>query len=150
MKTLVIITGLGIWAACAAFAQTNAKPQETGQPAAPATAPAAVNASGSIVFVDPVTRKVRKPSASEIGAQRSQSQAARAARPATAPVLIHGPGAAVGILLDDSDMSFTVATRKADGKIAFDCVTGKAARDNPAADHAAQSPQPGKAAAETK
>jgi hypothetical protein len=145
MKTLVIITGLGIWAACAAFAQTNTKPEGTGPPAAPATAPAAVNASGSIVFVDPVTRKVRKPSASEIGAQRSQSQAARAARPATAPVLIHGPGAAVGILLDDSDMSFTVATRKADGKIAVDCVTGP-----DAADRAAKSPQPAKAAAETK
>jgi hypothetical protein len=149
MKTLVIITGLGVLAACCAFAQSYAKPQETGPPAAPATAPAAVNASGSIVFVDPVTRKVRKPSASEIGAQRSQSQAARAARPATPPVLIHGPGAAVGILLDDSDMSFTVATRKADGKIAVDCVTGDAA-DHAAADHAAQSPQPGKAAAETK
>ena len=149
MKTLVIITGLGVWATCAAFAQTNTKPEETGPPAAPATAPAAVNASGSIVFVDPVTRKVRKPSASEIGAQRSQSQAARAARPATAPVLIHGPGGAVGILLDDSDMSFTVATRKADGKIAVDCVTGDAA-DHAAADHAAKSPQPANAAAETK
>jgi hypothetical protein len=149
MKTLVIITGLGAWAACAAFAQTNTKPQETGPPAAPATAPAAVNASGSIVFVDPVTRKIRKPSASEIGALRSQSQAAVAKRPATAPVLLHGPGAAVGILLDDSDMSFMVATRKADGKIAVDCATGDAA-DHAAADHAAQSPQPAKAAAETK
>lgn len=145
MKTLVIITAFGVLAACAALAQTEAKPQEAGSPAAPATAPAPVKASGSVVFVDPVTRKIRKPSASEIGAQRSQSQAAVATRPATPPVVIHGPGAAVGILLDDSDMSFMVATRKADGKIALECVT-----DHAAAGHAAQSPQPAKAAAETK
>jgi hypothetical protein len=145
MKTLVIITALGVLAACAAFAQTEAKPQEASSPAAPATAPAPVKASGSLVFVDPVTRKIRKPSASEIGAQRSQSQAAVATRPATPPVVIHGPGAAVGILLDDSDMSFMVATRKADGKIALDCVTGDAA-----ANAAAQSQQPKRVAAETK
>ena len=148
MKTLVIIMGLGVSAACGAFAQTAVNAQETGRPAAPASAAAPVKASGSVVFVDPVTRKVRKPGASEIGARRSQAQAAQAAlaaRPATAPVLIQGPGGAVGILLDDSDMSFMVATRKADGKIALDCVTGK-----DAADHAAQEPQPLKAAAETK
>jgi hypothetical protein len=60
--------------------------------------------------------------------------------------VIHGPGAAVGILLDDSDMSFMVATRKADGKIAIECVTGPEA----AANSTAQSPQPAKNAAETK
>jgi hypothetical protein len=139
MKTLVIITGLGVWTACSAFAQTEAKP--------PATAPAPVKASGSVVFVDPVTRKIRKPGPSEIGAQRSQSQsqAAVVARPATPPVLIHGPGGAEGVLLDDSHLSYMVATRKADGKIALECVTGPAA-----AERAAQSSQPAKAAAETK
>ena len=153
MKTLVIITGLGVWAACVAFAQTEVKPQETSRPAAPSSAAAPVKAGASVVFVDPTTRKVRKPGASEIGAQRSQSQAAQAAiaaRPATPPVLIHGPGGAVGILLDDSDMSFMVATRKADGKIALDCVTGRDAADHVTANRAAQSPQPAKAAAETK
>ena len=149
MKTLVIITGLGVLAACCAFAQSDAKPQGGSPAAAPASAGAPVSASGSVVFVDPVTRKIRKPSASEIGALRSQSQAAVAKRPATAPVLLHGPGAAVGILLDESDMSFTVATRKADGTIAIDCVTGDAA-DHAAAGHAAHSPQPAKAAAEIK
>lgn len=148
MKTLVIITASGVLAACAAFAQTEAKPQEAGSPAAPATTPAPVKASGSVVFVDPVTRKIRKPNASEIGAQRSQSQTAVAKRPATPPVVIHGPGAAVGILLDDSDMSFMVATRKADGKIALDCVTGEAAER--AVANAAQSQHPARNAAETK
>jgi hypothetical protein len=137
MNKLVIIMGLGIWAACSAFAQTEAKP--------PATARAPVNASGSLVFVDPATGKIRKPGPSEIGAQRSQSRAAVASRPATAPVEIHGPGGAEGVLLDDSHMSFMVATRKADGTIALECVTGRAT-----ADHAAQSAQPAKAAAETK
>ena len=145
MKTFVIITGLGVWAACCAFAQTDVKPEETRPAAAPATAPGPVNAGGSVVFVDRATRKVRKPTASEIGVQRSQSQAEVAKRPATAPVLLQGPGGAAGILLDDSDMSFMVATRKADGKIDVDCVSG-----SDAAHHAAQAPQPAKNAAETK
>jgi hypothetical protein len=63
-------------------------------------------------------------------------------------VVIHGPGAAVGILLDDSDMSFMVATRKADGKIALDCMTADAAEH--AVANAARSPQPAKNAAGTK
>jgi hypothetical protein len=144
MKTLVIITGVWVGAACAAFAQTQATPQETTRPAAPTTAPAPEKASGSLVFVDPTTRKIRKPAPSEIGAQRSQSRAAAAAaaRPAPAPVLIHGPGGATGILLDDNDMSYMVATRKADGKIAVECVTGHTAAD--------RETQPARAAAETK
>ena len=136
MKAFIVVTGLGVWTACSVSAQTQAKPQETTQPSPPATAPAPVNAGGSVVFVDPVTRKIRRPGPSEIGAQTSQSRAAVVARPATPPVLIHGPGGAVGIQLDDSDMSYMVATRKADGKIALECVTG------PAADPAAPSPQP--------
>jgi len=142
MKTLVIVTGLGLWAGCGAFAQDGAKPGETSRPAAPASSPAPAKAGGSMVFVDPTTRQVRKPGASEIGARRAQSQAAVAARPTTAPVVIHGPGGAVGVLLDDRHASFMVATRKADGKIALECVTGQ-----DAADHAVKSPQ---AAAEIK
>ena len=127
MKTVVMAIGLGAWAGCGAFAQDQAKPQGT---------------SGSMVFVDPATRQIRKPGASEIGARRAQSQAAVAARPTTAPVVIHGPGGAIGVLLDDRHGSFMVATRKADGKIALECVTGKEA-----ADHAVKSPE---AAPETK
>jgi len=143
MNTLVIIAGLGVWAASGAFAQTEARP--------PAPAPVPVKASGSVVFVDPTTRKIRKPGPSEIGAQRSQSQsqAAVVARPTTPPVLIHGASGAEGILLDDSHMNFMVATRKADGKIALECVTGRDAADRAVTDHAAQSSQPAKAA-ETK
>lgn len=144
MNTVVIIAGLGVWAA-SALAQEETKPQGTNQPAGPASAPAPVKAGGSIGFVDPTTRKIRKPGPSEIGAQASQSQAVRAARPRTAPVVIHGPGGAVGVLLDDSHRSFLVATKKPDGKIAFECVTGP-----DAADRAAKSPQPAQAAPETK
>jgi len=145
MKTLVIITGLGV-GACVTLAQTEATPQETARPAAAATAPAPGRGSGSLVFVDPATRKIRKPAPSEIGAQRSQSRAPVVARPAAAPVLIHGPGVATGILLDESDMSYMIATRKADGKVAVECVTGR----DTAANGAALSPQPAKPAAETK
>lgn len=144
MKTVAIVAGLGVWAA-SALAQDEAKPQGTSQPAGPASAPAPVKAGGSMVFVDPITRKIRKPGASEIGAERSRSQAAVAARATTAPVVIHGPGGAVGVLVDDSHRSFLVATRKADGKIALECVTGPGA-----ADRAAKPPQPAQAAPETK
>jgi hypothetical protein len=51
-------------------------------------------------------------------------------------------------------MSFMVATRKADGKLPVECVTGDvtdhAAADRAVADHANQSPQPAQAARETK
>jgi hypothetical protein len=144
MKVVVIITGLSMGAACA-FAQNEAKPGGTSRPAAPASAPAPVKAGGSMVFVDPTTRQVRKPGASEIGAQRSRSSAAVTARPGTAPIVIHGPGGAEGILLDDSHRTFLVATRKADGKIALECVSG---RD--AAERVTQSPERAQAAPETK
>jgi len=144
MKAFIVIAGLGVGAACTALAQTEATPQQTTPPAASTLAPGPVKASGSLVFVDPATRKIRRPATSEIGAQASQSRAAVMARPAAPPVLIKGPGGAVGILLDESDMSFMVATRKPDGKIALECVTGAAK------DPAAQSPQPAKAAAEIK
>jgi hypothetical protein len=140
---------LGVWAACA-FAQDEAKPQEISGPAGQASGPATVKAGGSIGFLDPTTRKIRKPGPSEIGARGSQSQAARAARPRTAPVVIHSPGGAVGILRDDSQKSFVVATRKADGKIVLECVTGPDAADRAVADHANQSPEPAQAVPETK
>ena len=110
-----------LWGATGALAQTAAKPAD-----APPPAPA--KTSGLTVFVDPVTRQIRQPTASEIGAlvspAASSVKAAAPSAPSTAPRIIRGPGGAVGIQLDDSAMSFMVATRKADGKLAVECVTG--------------------------
>ncbi len=117
---------LTLWGAAGALAQTATQPPDKGAGKTQQPAPPAPN--GVTVFVDPVTRQIRQPSASEIGELSSASQAARAATaPAAQPQIIQGPGGAVGILLDDSAMSFMVATKKPDGKLAMECVTGNAA-----------------------
>ncbi len=110
------------WGAVA-LGQTPAKPVDKPHPAAPELAPAA--GSGLTVFVDPVTRQIRQPTASEIGAVGAASQAAaRVGATPASPQIIQGPGAAIGLLLDDSAMSFMVATKKPDGKLAVECVVG--------------------------
>lgn len=94
-----------------------------------------------MVFIDPATRKIRKPSPSEVGSHAAREKAAAAARPPTGRRVIQGPGGAVGMLMDDSDMTFMVATRRADGKIAVDCVTGRDAASRAAKPRAAKSPE---------
>ena len=39
---------------------------------------------------------------------------------------LEGPGGAIGMKLDDSQMVYSVATKNADGTISFECVTGAA------------------------
>jgi len=118
------LSAVALLGACGALAQTAAKPADAKRQGAPATAPAPAKASGIMVFVDPTTRQIRQPDASEIGTLGSASQSSTAAVPPTAPRTIQGTGGAVGLLLDDSAMSFMVATRKSDGKLDVECVTG--------------------------
>jgi hypothetical protein len=79
---------------------------------------------GLVVFVDPVTGKIRQPEPSEIGALTAPSAAAAA--PAVEPPLLmkNGPGGAVGVVLDSRYESFMVVTKTPDGKLAMECVTG--------------------------
>ncbi len=90
-------------------------------PAAPA-----VPQKGLVVFVDPVTGKIRQPDAAEIGALTAPPRGTETARPAPEPPLEmkYGPGGAVGVVLDSRYESFMVVTKAPDGKLAMDCVTG--------------------------
>jgi hypothetical protein len=89
----------------------------------PPGARSAPAAGGLVVFIDPVTGKIRQPSAAEIGSLVSPPAAVTplAVKPL---VTITGPGGAVGVVLDSSFDSYMVVTKKPDGKLAMDCVVG--------------------------
>jgi hypothetical protein len=99
--------------------------QEPPLPAAKTAAPpgaAAAPAKGLVVFVDPVTGKIRPPEPGEVGALTAPPpQAAPALEP---PLEMRfGPGGAVGLVLDSRYESFMVVTKKPDGSLAMSCVT---------------------------
>lgn len=91
----------------------------------------AAPAKGLVVFIDPVTGKVRQPEPSEIGALTAPSAGAVPAAPAAEPPLLmkSGPGGAVGVVLDSRFESFMVVSKTPDGKLAMSCVTGGAKAD---------------------
>jgi hypothetical protein len=103
------------------FAQ-GAPPAET-KAVAVREGPAAP-AKGLVVFIDPVTGKIRQPDPAEIGGLVAPPAAVT--RPVEAPLVMKfGPGGAVGVVLDSRFESFMVVTKKPDGKLAMDCVTGE-------------------------
>ncbi len=81
-----------------------------------------------MVFIDPVTGKIRQPDAAEIG---SLVQPPAAVTPPVEEPLVmkFGPGDAVGVVLDSRFESFMVVTKTPDGKLATDCVVGKKKAD---------------------
>jgi hypothetical protein len=96
---------------------------------APQATPApGANAAGVMVFIDPATGKIVQPTEAQMG--RLAPSPERAGPKAKAPVVtIQGPGGAVGMLLGPESLSYSIATRTADGKIALDCVTGDQAAE---------------------
>lgn len=101
-----------------------------------------VPAAGMVVSVDPATRKIRQPRPDEI---RALSGSATSAADA-APQIINGPGGAVGVKLGEESMVHAVVTRKADGGLTMECVTGdKAAAARVAAGEGDKSKQQVKA-----
>jgi hypothetical protein len=82
---------------------------------------------GVRVFVDPETHKIRQPTQEEVRSLSEQSTGAAGAAKAnvTGPQVLRGPEDAIGLELDESSMSYTVATKGSDGKVAVDCVTAK-------------------------
>ncbi len=93
---------------------------------APAAAAPARAAGGLVVFIDPVTGKIREPDPAEIGALTAPSPKTTPAAPAVEPPLEarFGPGGAVGVVLDSRYESFLVVTKRADGTLAMECVAG--------------------------
>jgi hypothetical protein len=117
-------------------AKTQPKPAAEAAPVKPAPAVA----GGMMVFIDPVTKQIRQPDASEIGALTGAASGnfSAATMPA-ADTTVYGPGLAVGMRLDESTMSYAVVSKRGDGSLKMDCVTG-----DKAAGAALQGAQPAK------
>jgi len=97
------------------FAQTPAKNKPTAQLVTP----------GQKVYVDPQTRQIAAPTDSQVQAlNQAISKGNASFRPAqpTRIVSIYG---IEGMLLDESTMSFSVASKDANGKVSFQCVESK-------------------------
>jgi hypothetical protein len=114
-------------AAQAASGQEPAKTTPQADPQQPAPA------GGLVVFIDPVTGKIRQPDAAEIGtlsgtpapgSAGGANAPAVARRPVARPIEFRGPANSVGVKLGEDSLSYMVVTRTPDGKLAEDCVTG--------------------------
>src|SRR5664279_2506258 len=114
VSAVVISLALG---SSRALAQQAPEPEKRTAPAAPA-------AGGLVVFIDPVTGKIRQPDATEIGRLLALPSASGPASTLDEKPLImkFGPGDAVGVVLDNRFETFMVATKKPDGKLSMDCV----------------------------
>jgi len=99
------------------------------QPAPPVERKAAPK--GLVVFIDPVTGKIRQPEAAEIEGLVSPPAAPGAAAPLVERPLVmkYGPAGAVGVVLDSRFESFMVVTKKPDGTLSMDCLDGKKKAD---------------------
>jgi len=98
------------------------KLSETPKSTLPASiAPAPVGAGGMMIFIDPVTGKIRQPDAADIAellSQRPPTAATFVAQPFVNPI----PGGGVGVKLDSSFENYMVVTKKADGSLLMDCL----------------------------
>lgn len=94
---------------------------------APVASKALPAQGGMRAFVDPATGKLVQPSAEQAAAL----EAATPARPASssrlrslAPTEIYPAQGGVGMTLDESTMSYSVARKGAGGKVTTDCIPG--------------------------
>lgn len=110
-----------------AFAETPPKPAD---PAVKADE----KEPASMIFIDPATGRRRRPEPGEIDAIRKAGRGgATAGRTRRNPIILRGPGAAVGLVHEDDSMTQTVATRRPDGTLDIACVpAGKAKSAAPA------------------
>lgn len=95
--------------------------KETAKSAAKPAAPAPAHL---VVAKDPVTGKLRQPTAEE-AAELSRKQPTQTQT--TPPKTVRGPSGSVGLVLDESSAVYSVATKGPDNKISTKEVTGKAA-----------------------
>ena len=82
--------------------------------------------SGQKVFVDPQTKQIVQPTQEQIRAldQAAISKGTAFFMPAqpTRVISVYG---VEGVMLDESTLSYAVATKTADGKVSFRCIEGK-------------------------
>jgi len=107
--------------ACASVPTAMAQATPAGTPPSVVLVqPATAAASGLTAFKDPVTGALRPPEHGEVEALRALVPPARAPSP---PVQVQLANGSFMVRLDASFDSYAVATRGADGLIAFDCLT---------------------------
>jgi hypothetical protein len=110
----------------ATLSVSSALAQVAGNPAEISNEQKKADGKAVKVFIDPVTGQIRQPTAAEIGALSEPKAEAVQSQPA----LIAGPGGGVGAVLDDSTMMYMMVTKRPDGKLDMDCVTGDKAAAN--------------------
>ena len=80
------------------------------------------------VFIDSATGKTRQPTPADIeklaGAARTRAEAKQSGQPQQLDIR-YGAGGAVGVKLGPESLSYVVVSRKPDGKLSMDCVTGE-------------------------
>jgi hypothetical protein len=112
----------------ASVALAQASTEAGRRAASPREGPGAPAGKGLVVFIDPVTGKIRQPEAAEIGGLVPPPAAV--APPVESPLVMKiGPGGAVGVVLDSRFESYMVVTKTPDGKLAMDCVAGRKKAD---------------------
>jgi hypothetical protein len=91
------------------------------------------DSAGMRVVRDPVTGQVRAPTHEEFKAMQDEEKAAKAvsrsavsapADPAATASKVRRADGSLGMRVGESFLSFAVVTRKTDGSLAMDCVTG--------------------------
>jgi hypothetical protein len=107
--------------------QSKEKKRATGAKVTVKDSPSAP-AGGLVVFIDPVTGKIRQPDAAEIG--QLVSPGGVKVQPPKPLVQVALPGGGFMVKLDSSFESYSVVTRSPDGKLVMDCVTGEKAAKN--------------------
>lgn len=127
--------------ALVAVAATAAEPEP---PAAAATQEEAVNTApattnGLLVAVDPVTGKLRAPTAAEAKALAA-TLGLTLKNAGQEPVEVVWPDGTVTVDLDESFLSFSVASIGSDGNVAMECFDHPAHVDHPVATTAAPAP----------
>ncbi len=118
MRPAILRFSLALFAACAAAA-VSALPGPDAPPTCPAIDPPAAPAGAGVrAFVDPVTRKLRPPTA----AQKRQLVVPVRDRASRTYAVIFRPDGSRLVELDDTFSMSVVATRAPDGALEYRCV----------------------------
>lgn len=126
---LAVVALLAVSAAPVVAAQDGqSKQSDQKQPAAKKPAVKAApqaGGGGQRAFIDPKTGKLREAEPGEAEALQPLKLKTRKALAAPAPRMLSGPGGAVGMVVPEEAMSYSVATVNPDGTVSMACVTGK-------------------------
>jgi hypothetical protein len=124
-----VVAVMMVLGAVGAIAQVGGQPPDaTKAPPAgkkdvlPQSSQTGVPGAGLVVFIDPVTGRIRQPEPGEIGKLVGPPPVTSlTVRPLE---VRYGPGGMVGVMLDSSFDSYMVVSKQPDGTLSMQCVTG--------------------------